>query len=90
MTARRLTIAWAWLMGLSLASTAVAALIESGAGTMAAGVAILVVALVKARLILLDYLGLAQAPSWRGGFVVSLAVFTVLLAGLYVIPALTG
>jgi len=87
MTARRLTIAWAWLLGLSLASTAVAALIESGAGTTAAGAAILGVALVKARLILLDYLGLAQAPSWRGGFVVSLGVFTALLAGLYLVPA---
>lgn len=89
-SARRLTRAWAWLVGLSLAGTAAAALVETGAGAMTAGVAMLCAALAKARLILLAYLGLAEAPSWRGGFVAVLALFTALLAVLYLAPARVG
>jgi hypothetical protein len=38
--------------------------------------------------ILARYLGLAAAPFWRRGFEVALALFCLLLLGLYLAPGL--
>lgn len=61
-----LVTAWLWLVALSMGSTALAlARVEGGA---LAGAAILMLAWLKARVILSDYLGLRAAPFWRRGF----------------------
>jgi hypothetical protein len=52
------------------------------------GTLILAVAFLKARLILVRYLGLDRAPGWRRGFEGAIGAFMVLLAGLYLAPAL--
>ena len=80
--------AWVWLIGLSLGSTAVSLWHWPPALTALAGVVILALAWLKARVILARYLGLAAAPFWRRGFEVALALFCALLLGLYVIPVL--
>ncbi|MCX7568223.1 hypothetical protein OS189_17920 [Sulfitobacter sp. F26169L] len=48
--------------------------------------AVLVLAWQKARIILLQYLGLAEAPSWRWGIEFALALLCLLLLGLYLLP----
>ena len=48
-----------------------------------AGLLILAVALFKAWIILLNYLGLRGAPSWRAGGVATLVFSVLVLAGLY-------
>lgn len=78
--------AWAALLVLSLGSTAVS-LWHWPSGLLAvAGGLILALAWVKARVILARYLGLAQAPFWRRGFEIALAVFCLGLLGLYLLP----
>jgi hypothetical protein len=47
------------------------------------GLLILGLALAKARIILLFYLGLKDAPHWRGGGVAALTLCVLLLAGLF-------
>ncbi|MBC7153389.1 MAG: nitric oxide reductase F protein [Rhodobacteraceae bacterium] len=56
--------------------------------TAFAGALILALAWLKARVILARYLGLAAAPFWRRGFEVALALFCLLLLGLYLAPGL--
>lgn len=75
-----LTRAWAALVLLSAASTAVAML---PVARPVAGVAVLALAGVKARVILTRYLGLARAPAIRRGFDVVLALFLTGALGLY-------
>lgn len=87
MTMPHLTRAWASLLALSLLSTLIAvavsgALMNGGAMTMG-GALILALAWAKARVILNAYLGLATAPVWRRGFGVALALYALLLLGLY-------
>ena len=77
--------AWIWLMGLSLAATAVALgqpLLPNGA-TWLAGLMVLAVAGLKARIILKDYLELAEAPQILRGFAFALSLFLLAAAGLY-------
>ena len=78
---------WAWLLALSLASTAAALAVESGGSSRLAGAVILLLAYLKARLILANYLGLAGAPSWLRGFNLVIGLFMALLLALYLIPA---
>lgn len=79
--------AWAALVALSLGSTVIATLVGRGALTgaevTAAGAVILLLAWAKARVILLRYLGLAEAPFWRRGFSTVLAIYTLGLMALY-------
>jgi hypothetical protein len=78
--------AWFTLLALSLAATGVAwATVRLGADVPAAilGATVLALSWAKARVILLDYLGLARAPSWRGGVTLGLALYALLLLGLY-------
>lgn len=82
--------AWMALMLLSGASTLVAILVTREIASTLAGVTILLLAWMKARVILSRYLGLWQAPSWRAGFDSVIALFCLLLVGLYLIPALSS
>ena len=84
-----LTRAWALLIALCLATTAIAALGPEPSAPLALGAVILAIAFLKMRLILTRYLGLANAPFWRRGFDVTLALFVLLLLGLYAAPSLT-
>ncbi|WP_243405111.1 cytochrome C oxidase subunit IV family protein [Pelagivirga sediminicola] len=82
-----LTRAWLALLGLSVLSTVAAAAISAGFDARVAGVIVMALALMKARLILSQYLGLADAPSWRRGFNAALIVFVLIALGLYLIPS---
>ena len=81
--------AWAWLIGLSAASTVLAAAVSAGwlagTGVTLGGAAILTLAWAKAGVILSRYLGLAAAPFWHRGFSIVLALYAILLLALYLI-----
>jgi hypothetical protein len=83
-----LTRAWLHLLLLSALSTVVAAAMSAGYDAKIAGGIVLLLALLKARVILSRYLGLADAPTWRRGFNLSLSLFMLCALGLYLIPAL--
>lgn len=85
-----LTRAWIALLLLSGGSTLVAALVTRDAVPIAASVAILTLSWLKARVILSRYLGLWQAPTWRAGFDTVLAIYCVILIGLYLVPVLSA
>ncbi|MFX0546837.1 cytochrome C oxidase subunit IV family protein [Roseovarius sp. S1116L3] len=80
--------AWLTLLFLSAVSTVAAAAITAGYDARIAGGIVLLLALMKARVILSRYLGLAEAPSWRRGFNLSLTLFMLGALGLYLIPSL--
>lgn len=75
--------AWAWLAGLSALGTALSVLAPVAPPAIM-GLALLAIAFCKARIILLSYLGLDAAPSWRRGALASVAAAVLLFAGLYV------
>ena len=75
----RATKAWAMLLALSAASTAFAA---SGVTGVALTLPILILAGLKAHVILRDYLGLSVAPGWLRGFDLGLALLIITFAGL--------
>ncbi len=77
--------AWIGLIGLSLFATAVALgqpWLPPGAGWLA-GLAVLAISGAKARIILADYLELAEAPGILRGFGIVLGLFLLGAAGLY-------
>lgn len=77
--------AWIWLIGLSLLSTAVALgqpWLPAGISWLA-GLVVLAIAGQKARIILSDYLELAEAPQILRGFTFALALFLLAAVGLY-------
>ena len=78
--------AWVWLIGLSLGSTAVSLWTWPPKLAALAGTLVLMLAWLKARIILAYYLGLVRAPFWRRGFNIALAIFCLLLLGLYLVP----
>lgn len=84
----RLWRSWIWLLVWSLASTAIAVAITQDLAGASAGAAILLLAYLKARLILARYLGLAEAPSWFSGFKLAIGGYMLLLLLLYLIPEL--
>jgi len=87
MSMSAVTRAWAFLLALSAASTGLAFVITGGAISApllaAAGAAILLLAWAKARTILNAYLRLDEAPAFRRGFGLTLALYALLLLGLY-------
>ncbi|WP_113912425.1 nitric oxide reductase F protein [Roseovarius dicentrarchi] len=88
--ARPDTLARAWLalIGLSGLSAVVAAAIGHGFDGRVAGGIVLLLALLKARIILSAYLGLSAAPAWRRGFNAVLGAYMLVALGLYLLPAL--
>ena len=81
------TRAWVILIALSAASTMAAAAVSAGnlTGTAAkaGGAIVLFIAWGKARTILNAYLRLDEAPTFRRGFGLTLALYSALLLGLY-------
>lgn len=75
----RATKAWAMLLALSAASTALAA---SGVTGVALSLPVLMLSGLKAHVILRDYLGLAVAPGWLRGFDLGLTCLILAFAGL--------
>ncbi|MFD3191509.1 nitric oxide reductase F protein [Sedimentitalea sp. HM32M-2] len=86
MTPRALISGWLALLAFSFGSTVISLWTIPAHWQALAGAAILVLAWLKARVILGRYLGLANAPFWARGFGISLAVFCCLLLVLYLIP----
>ena len=76
-----LTRAWLGLLALSLTS-ALLTLLHS---PQIAAAGVLVLALIKTRLILAQYLDLAHSPNWLRGFTMVLTIFSLLIFGLYLI-----
>lgn len=77
--------AWIWLIVLSLMATALA-LGQHALPQLAArpvGLAILLIAGLKARIILADYLDLRAAPPILRGFSAALGFFLMVAAALY-------
>lgn len=85
MTRAPLFRAWAWLVALSIGSTIVALTVTHLQVTVA-GVVILTLAWLKARVILSRYLGLADVPRVAFGFGLVLGLFMLACLGLYLIP----
>ncbi|WP_296764194.1 nitric oxide reductase F protein [Sediminimonas sp.] len=78
--------AWGWLIVFSLGSTVVSLWHWPPHLAAVAGAAVLTLGWLKARVILARYLGLAAAPFWHRGFGIALALFCLLLLGLYLLP----
>jgi len=76
-----LTRAWIAL-GLFSAITTIIALAPVPAPI--SGALILLLAWAKARLIFLHYLELADVPGWRGGIMLGLGIFMIVLLAAYV------
>lgn len=81
------TKAWALLLALSGASTVLSVAVARGAlaggEVTLGGAAILALAWAKARTILNAYLRLDEAPAFRRGFGLTLALYALLLLALY-------
>ncbi|MET1415404.1 hypothetical protein ABVF61_24240 [Roseibium sp. HPY-6] len=77
------------LFNLLLLSGASVLVASGAAGTLdaaATGILVLILAWMKARVVLSRYLGLWQAPVWLTGFNWALGLFCLLLLGLFLIP----
>jgi len=83
------TKAWLLLLALSGASTVLSVAVARGALTGTAvtlgGATILALGWAKARTILNAYLRLDEAPAFRRGFGLTLALYALLLLGLYLV-----
>ncbi len=91
----KLIRAWVALLVLSATSTAVAIFIDRGKTAsganwvpVAAGMVILLLALIKGRIILSRYLGLETTRFLRRGFNTALTLYALVLLGLYLAPML--
>ncbi|MDO5658545.1 MAG: cytochrome C oxidase subunit IV family protein [Paracoccus sp. (in: a-proteobacteria)] len=82
MTRDPLIRAWLWLLAASAGSTLMAALADGGAARVAM-LAVLVLAWIKARVVLGAYLELDHVPGVRRGFDLALGLFMVVAGGLY-------
>lgn len=80
--------AWGILIVLSLGSTVLSMIALPGLWMAVAGVSILVLAWIKARIVLAGYMGLVRAPAWQRGFDICLGLFAVMLVGLYLVPVM--
>ncbi|MCK0143929.1 hypothetical protein [Aliiroseovarius sp. F20344] len=84
MTTTILTRALVLLIGFSLVTTVFAGVLPEAGPVFV--LTILVLSGLKSRVILSDYLGLRNAPSFRGGFTAFLIGFLGLVALLYALP----
>ncbi|NIZ60094.1 nitric oxide reductase F protein [Sedimentitalea sp. CY04] len=81
-----LSLAWIVLLALSLTSALFTGLgSASDLLTKVTGLMVLGLALLKARVILARYLGLAAAPGWLNGGISVLVLWALIVAGLYLI-----
>lgn len=84
----KLLRAWIALVLLSGVSAVAAGLVNAGVDARVTGSLVMLLALMKARVILSRYLGLDAAPSWRPGVNLTILLFCLLLLGLYLVPLL--
>ncbi|WP_294229390.1 cytochrome C oxidase subunit IV family protein [uncultured Shimia sp.] len=80
-----LTRAWLLLIAFSFATTVFAGVLPEAGPIFVA--AVLALAGVKSRLILSDYLGLRNAPTFQRGFTLILVGFLSLAMLLYALPS---
>ena len=85
---QKLHIAWVSLIGLSIMSTALTFPALATYWPTASGLSVLVLAWLKARIILARYLGLATAPRWQSGFNRALGAVFLAFMALYLVPLL--
>jgi len=85
---RTLVRAWLTLLAFAAATSGLAAVVGPPPVPWLVALAVLALAWLKARVILVHYLGLAAAPTWRRGFEVVLALYLLLLFALFLLPAL--
>lgn len=83
MPARNLIEAWVALAALSLGTVLLAATDVSGRGATFAAAGVLVLAGLKARVILIRYLGLAGSRFWTRAFDLAIGLFLVLSFALH-------
>lgn len=76
---------WLWLIALSGGSAVTAYVATHGVDRRIIGAVILGLALVKARLILSRYLGLAQVRGWLSGFTWVIGLVGLLIFGLFLV-----
>lgn len=84
MTTTILTRALVLLVGLSLITTVFAGVLPDAGPVFV--LTVLLLSGLKARVILSDYLGLREAPSFQGGFTAFLIGFLGLAALIYALP----
>ncbi len=82
---RSLVLAWLGLAGLSGVAAAIALAAGQGLARPVAGVAIMAVALLKARIILSRYLGLDRAPGWLSGGMWGIGAWALVILALYML-----
>lgn len=82
--------AWVLLVVLSAASVLGALAVGAGVNEHLVGSLVLLLAWLKARVILSRYLQLWRAPVWKAGFNWVLGVFCLVLLGLYLAPAISS
>ncbi|GAB2187854.1 hypothetical protein [Roseibium sp. LAB1] len=90
MTLPSISLAWIALLGLSAATVLVT---TGGTGHFSPGLfggLLLLLAFIKARIILSRYLGLWQAPVWLSGFSWVIGFYCLLLLALYVAPGFSS
>ena len=87
---RDLLNALAALAALSLVTVAIAAPGVTLAGPALAVAALLILAGIKAEIILSRYLGLSAAPPWRRGFRAAVILLLTILYALWLIPLFAG
>ena len=83
MEERRLFIAWFTLVALTFGMAFVGRVAVTGASLSPFWLGVLaLVGLLKARLILREYLGLRSAPDWSAGFMFALILLSAITYGL--------
>jgi len=80
-----LVAAWGALVALSVATTVLSLIDAAGPARALSAAAVIVLAGLKARVILARYLGLAQSRFWTRGFDGVLGVFLALAFGIYLV-----
>lgn len=85
MSARPLVEAWIALVALSVATTLMTLAVPSGAGRMLVAAGVLGLAGLKARVILVRYLGLQNSRFWMRTFDLMIGVFLALGFAVYVL-----
>lgn len=82
----RITLVWAFLVGLTVMSFSVGDAFGLGEAR-ASGVLIIVVALIKVRLVILDFMEIRHAPAWMRGVGEAWIILTaIVLSVLFVAP----
>lgn len=83
MDARPMIRGWVALVAMSAMTTALTLLHPEGAARLAVGALVLLLAGLKARVILRRYLALERSRFWSSGFSLAIGIFLLLALALY-------